>query len=355
MDDDLIRRLRSLEVPAEPRGEFVGELHDQLAGMLGLPVTGATTLTGAAVGTAIAGPRAATRRARRSVVRRWLLLAATVALLVAIVANIATIGATVRRLVDGPTLLERLQTAGVVRLAVRPNGPQVLAPGGTLSGFDIDVAEVVADRFGLDAELVILDTDEMLATDRPRLDIATPSRALSSSEAGPWIQTSPIYWWPVFVLVPGDAGDAGDLAAGVAAALDGRTVCVVSGSPGEGWLAPSDDRPLTVLVDAPRPQAIRRMDDDDACLADMAAGGSDAIVTGHLSRSDIATEGAVRMVGDDPVAAEPRQLLVPREAPGADAFAVHLDAVIADLRADGTLARLSRQRFGGEDLTVAPD
>jgi ABC-type amino acid transport substrate-binding protein len=324
MDDDrLTARLRRLEAPGvamEPRDEFVEELHGVLASKLGFTPG------------SMAPPATVRRRARPTPqVRRWALIAATVALLIAVVANLATIGATIQRLVDRPSLMDAIRASGSLRVAIRPDDPQILAAGGTLSGFDVDVADAVAARLGLRVERIIQPIDQMLAEDEPTWHIALPSRALSPAEAARYAVSDPYYRWPAYVLVR-RSGPA-DLA--------GAAVCVVAGSIGERWAAERGDV-----------AAVRARADDDACMADLRAGRVDAMVTDVTLPMDVANDPDLAVLGEGPVAVDPRPILVPRGAADAAELVDAIDATLDQLRADGTLTALSEQRFGGEDLTT---
>ena len=108
------------------------------------------------------------------------------------------------------TRLADIQARGVIRIAVRPDRPQVTAPGGARSGFDVDVATEIGRRLGLRVELDFTPADEMLAG-RGEWDIALPSSAV---EPGAFATTTPYYDWPVRLIVP----------AGSTAAATGRPV-----------------------------------------------------------------------------------------------------------------------------------
>ena len=56
-------------------------------------------------------------------------------------------------------------------------------------------------------------------------------------------------------------------------------------------------------------------------------------------------------VGSDPVAIEPRVVRVATTGEEADSMVAAIDRAIDRLRASGRLADLSRQSFGGRDLT----
>lgn len=345
MDDerlsaDVRASLRGLEAGAEPSPAFVAALHDDLAERLELAGVGATPLRDR---NALSRPSAR----RQRVVRRLVLIAAVAALVSAVVANGAIIGSLVQRVVSPPSLLEAIQRDGAVSVAIRPDAPQVLAPSGRLGGFDVDVARAVAARLGVNADLRPLDVTEILSGEGG-WQVALPSGQVPSIDASRFLATEPYYRWPSYVVTRAGAGGPDSVAA-----LDGGIICVVAGTAGRSWLAPATDTGARVtLVPAPLAAAVRVLPDDQACVADVLDGRSDALVTATMLPADVATNPRLALVGDGPVVAEDRAMLVPADAAGAAILRAELDRVIDGLRADGTLASLARSRFGGEDVTV---
>ena len=115
-----------------------------------------------------------------------------------------------------------IQARGVIRIALRPDRPQVTTPAGARSGFDVDVATEIGRRLGLRVELVFTPVDEILAG-RGEWDVGLPSSAV---EPGTFATTAPYYYWPVRLIVP--AGTT----ASAPSDLTGTTICVVTGSGG---------------------------------------------------------------------------------------------------------------------------
>ena len=68
--------------------------------------------------------------------------------------------------------------------------------------------------------------------------------------------------------------------------------------------------------------------------------------------ADIVSSPDLRLLDEAPVAFEPRPAIVPSAAAGDAELVGELNAIIRAARNDGSLAALSRQWFGGEDLTV---
>ncbi len=345
MDDerlsaDVRTSLRGLEAGAEPRPAFVAALHDDLAVRLGLAAPRSATLArrGAALHPSVV--------TGRRLVRRLALVAAIVTLVAGAVANAAVIGSLVDRVVHPPSLLDTIRREGGVSIAIRPDGPQVLAPGGRLAGFDVDVARAVAARLGVSADLLPLDVTEILGGEGG-WQVGLPSGQVPSGDASRFLATAPYYRWPSYVVTRAGAGAPTSVAA-----LDGGTVCVVAGTAGRSWLdGVTEASGRVTLVPAPT-AAVRVLADDQACVADVLGGRSDALVTAAMLPTDVATNPRLALIGDGPVAGEDRVMLVPANVPGAAMLRDELDRILDGLRTDGTLADLARSRFGGDDVPV---
>ena len=276
---------------------------------------------------------------------------ATAALIVAVVGLMFVRGGTGP---GGPTpspadLLTRIKTAGAIRVAIRPDHPQTRIPGGTFAGFDLDVAEQLAARLALRDDVVVTNATDMLAEPAGAWDIALPSEALSDDATSKFAVGTPYYFWADDVIAP-----ASSTATGVSD-LDGRTICVIAGSVGQRWLA---GEPLgagqEMRSNPPARPDVRVETDDAACLADIAAGRADAMVGANLSDADLALRPSVRRVGKTPAVVESRGFIAARSGPDPTALVNTLNAAIDLLRTDGTLRRLSSNRFGGQDLSVPP-
>jgi polar amino acid transport system substrate-binding protein len=269
---------------------------------------------------------------------------------VAAVLVVAVVGVTLARLgafesaAKPPSLFADVQQRGVIRIAVRPDRPQVTAPGGGRAGFDVDVATEIGRRIGLRVELVYIPSGDMLAG-RGDWDIALPSAAV---EAGGFVATTPYYDWPIrLIAAPGST-------ATTSTDLSGSTICVVAGSGGEAWL---DGRfraiSVTPMAVAPTPSAVLRLATDEACAADLDAGATEALVTAGWSDADLAVRPAVVRVGG-PVITEGRAVIALGGERDPAGLIAEIDRLFVAMRDDGTLADLSRSRFGGLDLSQTP-
>ena len=213
-----------------------------------------------------------------------------------------------------------------------------------LGGFDIDVAQAVANRLGASADLRPLEPSEILVG-KDGWQVALPSGQVPAVDASRFLATAPYYRWPSYLVAAESVGAPSDITA-----LDGRTLGVAAGSAGQSWLDMQVGTTGRIaLVPAPHSTA-RVLADDAACVADLLAGGSDAMVTSTMLSTDVATNPSL-LVGSAPVV-EDRAMLVPANAPGAAALRDELNRILDSLRADGTLANFARSRFGGEVMTA---
>jgi polar amino acid transport system substrate-binding protein len=241
-------------------------------------------------------------------------------------------------------LLSQVRTSGALRFAIRPDFPQATMTG--LEGFDVDVGTELARRLALGSHPVQLAADEILSgVGADTWDLALPSELMSSDEAARFASSDAYYYWPVRLLVPVSS------TATSAAELAGQRICVVAGSSGETWLA--GDLPPSARSAVPPPPAaiVRTKASDRDCLAAIGSGEADAAVTADLSDSDLAARPSFRMVGD-PLFIEPRTIVAPRAGLDPSPLVSAVDDALGAMRSDGTLADLSRNRFGGRDLST---
>jgi ABC-type amino acid transport substrate-binding protein len=239
------------------------------------------------------------------------------------------------------TRLADIQAHGVIRIAVRPDRPQVTTPAGARSGFDVDVAIEIGRRLNLRVELVFSPVGEMLAG-RGDWDVGLPSSAVAP---GRFATTASYYYWPVRLIVP-----AGSTAAGPSG-LAGTTICVVTGSGGEAWL---DGRfegvSATPVAVPPTPSAVHRLATDEACAAEVTAGSSAAFITSTWSDADLAARPNLAQLPGPVLTEERPAIAVLGEGDPAGVIA-EVDRVVAAMLSDGTVADFSRSRFGGLDLS----
>jgi ABC-type amino acid transport substrate-binding protein len=332
-DDQLSRRFRVVNEPIDPDPAFREDLFAELAGRLGLETVELDLETGGRLARVDAHAPARRRPP-------WRLLLVAALLLIGLAAAVAFVGSQPAR----DDLLTRLRASGVVRVAVRPDFPQ--SPAAGLAGFDVDVAHALASHLALSDEVRPVDLPAMAEQGQVGWDLAMPSVALTEQQMLAFVTSRPYYYWSVYLLVP-----AGDPAA-APEDLSGRRICVTAGSSGEAWL---QGRLPSTVTGAPAPPSgvgLRTETADRACFDALVAGEVDAMVTSTMSAADLATRSSARAVGDG-LYQEPRVVVAVRDGPDPSRLMTMVDSALDEMSADGTLTDLSRNRFGGRDLTVA--
>ena len=244
-------------------------------------------------------------------------------------------------------LLAQVRQRGVLRFAIRPDFPQAAVPG--LAGFDIDVGKALATHMGLLDGPVRLSAADMLGASSTGSDwdVALPSALLTADQSARFTGSGAYYYWPVHLLVPTASTVA------VATDLGGKRICVVAGSSGEAWLAGRLPSGATSVSAPPTAPIVRTEAADRDCVAALTSGAVDAMVTSTYSDSDLAARPTLRTVGG-PLFIEPRTMVASREGPDPSALVAAIDDALGAMRSDATLADLSRNRFGGRDLSIPP-
>jgi ABC-type amino acid transport substrate-binding protein len=328
MDDRLLRRrLAGIEIPVEPSPGFVDELYGELAERMGH----------------VDAPAIRRPAARPAWQRRVLLIAATVALLLALLGTVIGAGALLERL-RPQSVLDQIRESGVVRIALSPESPQVTFPEGT-SGFDIDFADELALRLGARSQVVIRPARDIVAGGPGDWQLAMAGGQPPAADDR-YLASDPYYWWPIYLIALEDGVPP------AVAQLAGQPVCVVAGGLGEAWLLPGNGQREVQAIVAPPQAVVIARPEESACLVDLQAGSVQAVVTETMLPVDLATRRNLALVGPGSVAVEPRVILLERRQVGAEELRLTLNELIAGLRADGTLSDISRRWFGGEDLTA---
>jgi ABC-type amino acid transport substrate-binding protein len=243
--------------------------------------------------------------------------------------------------------LGTIESSGRLRVAITAGPPQVQVPGAGLAGFDSDVANAIATRLGVPAEISFVDP---VAIERGawggRWDVALDSVASTARRAATLSLGGGYYRRDAAIVVADGFGLT------TIAALSERSVCVVPGGLAERWLAGALDLVGGSAEPAPRSVTVLTRFDAAGCLAAVGDGSAAAYVADW--RFDIAAVPAgLTEIGTPPFVAIAAVAADPARAEH-DAILAEIDRAVADLRADGTIRALAQQRFGGVDLTILP-
>jgi len=203
-----------------------------------------------------------------------------------------------------------------------------------LVGFNIDVANKVGQALGAKVEFVTPAWDKMAATlKKGTADVAIDSLPITASSRATMAFTSPYVYQDAVVVVLTGAAPASS-----SADLQGTTIGVVAQSVYQLWLEQLGGvtvRSYTQEADAA--DAVR-------------AGRIGGLMTDQGQAWQLVDSGAPFELRG-PFFYQPLGFATAR---GQDDLVAVLDHVIAAMRADGTLRRLSEKWYGGHDVTRKP-
>ncbi len=256
-------------------------------------------------------------------------------------------------------LLGEITSRGTIRISTDPNyAPQsFLDESGNFVGFDVDVAQEIAKRLGVEVEFVTPDWDLITAGNwGGQWDMSVGSMTITTARQEILDFASPSYYYTPaqFAAVNGSGIETLD-------DLDGATVCVGASTTYESWLM-GDMEGLglpaaSFYVDGPPADvSIIPLSTDNDCAQQIQAGRHEfqAFLTSNtVVEAAIAQGVPVHKVGT-PVFSENLAVAFDKSASrDVSSLVEKVSGIIADMHEDSTLSGLSIEWFG-EDLTTDP-
>jgi polar amino acid transport system substrate-binding protein len=243
-------------------------------------------------------------------------------------------------------LLDKVMKAGKLLVSTDPNyQPQSFQKtDGTYEGFDIDVANEIGKRLGVEVEFTTPDWDVITAGAwSGRWDASVGSMTITTERQKVLDFSEPYYFTPAQMAVRTDTGIT------TLEALAGKSVCAGKSTTYLDWLSGKklEFAPVSPISTPPaniKPVALKT---DQDCPQTWAAGRKD--FEGWLSSSTtvqaaIDAEQPVTKVGD-PVFEEPLAVAVDKAgAPDTD-FVAKLNEIVKAMHDDGTLTQFSMKWF----------
>ncbi|WP_108125013.1 transporter substrate-binding domain-containing protein [Saccharospirillum mangrovi] len=223
-------------------------------------------------------------------------------------------------------VLEDIQQRQVLRVAVPQDFPPFGSVGTDLQpqGFDIDMAQYVADQLGVELELIPVTSANRI----PYLQTRKADLVISSLGKNPERERAIDFTAPYAPFFLGVFG-ASDLSVASADDLAGMTVGVTRGA--------VEDLELEKI--APSSTTIQRFEDNNTTLSAYLSGQVDLIATGNLVATEIATRNPNRA---------PEAKFMLKNSPcyiglmkGETALQARVNEIIAGALADGTLNEIS--------------
>lgn len=223
---------------------------------------------------------------------------------------------------------------------------------GEYEGFDIDVAQEIADRLGVELELTDPTFDAVVAGNwAGRWDMSVGSVTITEERAQVLDFTQPYYFTPAQMATFTDSGIASvdDLA--------GEIVCVGESTTYLFWIEGTLSLPEEAGDIAPVPEGMTSTTfPTDIDCAEAWRSGRTGDFAGWLTALPTA-QGAidegypVDLVGD-PVFYEPLAVAFDKAVENNDSLVEAVDQIIGEMHEDGTLTSLSEEWYEGTDLTT---
>lgn len=272
----------------------------------------------------------------------WLLMAVAVGLLGLVLMRSGVLGR--------DRTWTRIRETGIWRVGMDPSFPpfeNLDVTTGRPVGFDVDLAQAIARHWGVEVEFVGIGFDQLLdAVAAHRVDSALsalpimPHRTREVRFSEPYIEAGLVLVAPVgqaagLAATSVQRGEAGPWLGQI---LAGRRLAVEWGSEG-------DALGRAAQAHAERPIQLLLRDSPEAALAAVVAGEADAAIVDAISLALYNRSARRLAIVGQPLRSDPYAIIIPADAPD---LLREVNAVLAALRQDGTLARL-KARWLEED------
>ncbi|MCB8945380.1 MAG: transporter substrate-binding domain-containing protein [Ardenticatenaceae bacterium] len=259
---------------------------------------------------------------------------------------------------EAETLLEEIENNGTIRVSTDANyAPQsFLREDGTFEGFDVDVANEIGERLGVEVEFVTPDWDVITAGNwGGQWDMSVGSMTVTTARQQVLDFAAPAYYYTPAQFAAADSSGIDSLDA-----INGQTVCVGLSTTYESWLN-GDLEALglpesSLYAQPPADISVVPLATDNECAQSIQAGREEfsVFLTSNTVVEAAIREGiAIHRVGS-PVFSENLAVAFDKnsELPN-DTLVAKVSDIIAEMHSDGTLSELSMKWFD-EDLTEDP-
>lgn len=249
-------------------------------------------------------------------------------------------------------LLARICSEGVIRVSTDPAYPpqsELDPTTGEYVGFDIDVANEIADRLGVRVEWETPKWGVLTAGSwNDRWDMSVGSMTPTNERQEVLTFTEPYSYVPAVVVVPQDS-----TVSDVATDLDGATIGVCADCTYQFFL----EKSLAirgfefdfVIDDA----TVQGYDTDTTALQDLTTGRLDAVMTSITTAQAFIDDGNPAKIVGDPVFREPLAIAFDKDTELDNSSLVEaVDGIVSELHSDGTLSSFSEEWYG-VDVTSA--
>jgi polar amino acid transport system substrate-binding protein len=255
---------------------------------------------------------------------------------------------------EGDDHLGRICEAGTIVVSTDPAYPpqsSLNSETGEYEGFDIDVANEIGARLGVEVEFTDPPFDAVQGGNwSDRWDMSVGSVTITETRQAVLDFTQPYYFTPAQMATTEGTGIES------LEDFSGTTVCVAEGTTYFDWM----EGTLTLtaeageVTDPPADMTPTTLPTDINCAEAWQAGRSE--FEGWLSSSTTVQgaidEGYPVVAVGDPVFFEPLAVCFDAAVEDNDSLVETVDQIISDMHEDGTLTGFSEDWYGGLDLTT---
>jgi glutamate transport system substrate-binding protein len=228
------------------------------------------------------------------------------------------------------TTMGKIQAAGQIRVGVKYDVPRFGLKNpttGKVTGFDVDMARLVADKLGVNLKTAEANSDTRIPLlQKGKVDLVFSTMTITTDRAADINFSRPYFIAHGRILTAKDSGITGPKD------LNGKKVCTATGSTYEGLLPEL----------APKAQ-LKLVDSYDTCFKLLESGQVDALVTDSVILAGfLPRDKSLAIVGPN-LTTEPYGAGIKK---GDTQFTSFVDGVIDQSFRDGTWKRLYRKWIG---------
>ena len=251
-------------------------------------------------------------------------------------------------------LLDQVMDAGKLLVSTDPNyAPQsFLDDAGELDGFDVETAEEVAKRLGVEIEFVTPDWDIITAGGwAGRWDVSIGSMTPTDERSEVLWFTGAYYYTPAVFAIHKDNSDIKSVED-----LSDKVVGLGTATTYESWL----NGELSILggeimYDPPAGVGVKPYTTDSEAVQDLALGDGvrlDAVMSAQPTIQEAMNSGVPLKYLGTPAFYEPLVFALDKSRGTSDKMVAKLDEILDEMHSDGTLTEMSLKWYGIDITTL---
>jgi polar amino acid transport system substrate-binding protein len=232
--------------------------------------------------------------------------------------------------------------------------PDDMLTYGEMKGFDVDVAQEIANRLGVEVCYATPDWDVVTAGNwGDRWDLSVGSMTVTTGRQEVLNFATPYYFSPAQFAAAADSGIT------TWEDLEGQTICMAAATTYLDWINGVDMGlpEESLYTDPPSDFTIVELPTDQECAQSIAAGRPEFqvyLTSNTVVDSNIAGGLDVVKVGGAVFAEGMAPAIDKSHSLDSTSFVAAVDDAVNAMRADGTLSDISKKWFDGVDLTEDP-